>query len=830
MKPQKKPAVAQKAQRTPANVAKKRQASSEKITLSDKKKIDKRPHKKLQKPKRTTEDSDRKKVEQPEKRRKAEESRKKAEDKKKEKMEKVEDSRKKCSKESDRKCEAADDKRAEQCDKIEEPENEETCGQVENNRKKNQKPSEEKAKTDKQLTAETKRKNDRVEEKKKPGKVEEIQEDVKKCINVGSEKNPVSDDKNDVSASPKKKCKDEKRKDGRSWKCELKDNSKSPTTKEKKATELKKSPDKETFKKVAANAVTATTTTTPPRKDTKAKQGQKKASTKKTVLAKKSNSPLAKKLIEKKLKLVKIANGEVDDKDAPSEGEQNEVVSGAGASVTAAKSKKKNSIIPKSKAAEKKPKLAKQMKVKLPQTNVKIKSVLKKAKIKKITEKIVTNSKKKIEMKRLGEDPTNDTEKAALSNDEPPNDMNTNDKIKRELCENKEDDKSKEEGPVAKAPETKKSSKSPAKQKLVKKPVKKPTKAAKLQGEESDQVSTKSEDVSLEDLVKQSKSVEDGSKIPANAKREPTEGMIKIDMKVEAVNGEESCAGEASPTSASDSEDDYEEEIESRGRGKQKNVDRRLGKERDSSPTDERARRMRLFGFWSGPKRHRVASLNALAKVHCLYENEAGGVYLGGFCKPKPEKEKPKGKSAKEETKEDAPPKKPKETKKVADPTKLEDNNKRNLRNVPGLRGKHWDMMESSSSSSSSSSSDDDGEREKTAARAKKRNTTRRKKIEEVMDLKDMVVCKRMASLNASAILAASYSDEINRHGSSASDSSSESEVEVIKKRKQIDTDMENKRKSSARQQVSADAGEEVIKPSKKVVIVNQDTDVTITG
>lgn len=35
-----------------------------------------------------------------------------------------------------------------------------------------------------------------------------------------------------------------------------------------------------------------------------------------------------------------------------------------------------------------------------------------------------------------------------------------------------------------------------------------------------------------------------------------------------------------------------------------------------------KTRHLKKYGFWSGPKRHREASLNALAKVHCLYENE----------------------------------------------------------------------------------------------------------------------------------------------------------------------------------------------------------------
>lgn len=44
-------------------------------------------------------------------------------------------------------------------------------------------------------------------------------------------------------------------------------------------------------------------------------------------------------------------------------------------------------------------------------------------------------------------------------------------------------------------------------------------------------------------------------------------------------------------------------------------------------------RRMRLFGFYSGPKRHRMASLNALAKVQCLYENESRTAQELGFVR-----------------------------------------------------------------------------------------------------------------------------------------------------------------------------------------------------
>lgn len=44
-------------------------------------------------------------------------------------------------------------------------------------------------------------------------------------------------------------------------------------------------------------------------------------------------------------------------------------------------------------------------------------------------------------------------------------------------------------------------------------------------------------------------------------------------------------------------------------------------------------RRLKLFGFYSGPKRHRMASLNALAKVQCLYENESRTAQELGFVR-----------------------------------------------------------------------------------------------------------------------------------------------------------------------------------------------------
>ena len=817
MKPQKKAVIGQKAQKTPPSInAKKRRASPEKLSPADTKKVEKKSIKKPEDTKKKL-DSEKKKQEKLEKQKIIrEENKRKAEERKKEKMDKAEEMKKnKVNKEIEKIIECTEDKTRE---KIDENLNE---GASDNKKNKNQK-ADDKAKTDKQAL-DVKRKNDKLTEDKKKIKAEEITEDNIKLNNIGIEENLSIDDN-----TAKKK--------GKAIKTECKENSNSRTTKDKKLVETgKKFPDKETAKKLVGVTMMMTTGLT----TGLTKSRPQKKAPKKSLLVKKAPSQLTKKFIEKKLKLVQIARDE-DDNDAPQDESPQVIIvaaAAAAAAVVTAKTKKKNSILPKVKAADKKPKLTKQMKVKLPPKSLKLSNPSKKEKIKKMlankktpegTDKAAVNDSKKI-----------------TSKEELLADLETS-QIKREICDdNREDEKTNEDA--------KKMGKSAAKPKVAKKPAKRASKSSKCQIEESDNI--KSEDVSLEDLIKQTKNVAEdvNAKTVANSKKETEEDLVKIDLKVETMNGDENrdLGGEASPTSASDSEDNYEDEIESRGRGKQKNVDRRGGKERESSPSDERARRMRLFGFWSGPKRHRVASLNALAKVHCLYENEAGGVYLGGFCKPKSEKEKLKKAStqaakeaakeaaavaaaAKETAKEDeAPAKKSKDTKEtkkqLPDVIKVE-NNKRNLRNVPGLRGKHWDMAESSSSSaSSSSSSDDDGEREKTLMRVKKRNTTRRKKPEEVMDLKDMVVCKRMASLNASAILAASYSDEKNRLGSSASESSSESEVEVIKRRKQCESEPENKRKSAARQ-VSGDPGEEVIKPSKKVVIVNQDTDVTITG
>nr|CAD7204712.1 unnamed protein product [Timema douglasi] len=302
----------------------------------------------------------------------------------------------------------------------------------------------------------------------------------------------------------------------------------------------------------------------------------------------------------------------------------------------------------------------------------------------------------------------------------------------------------------------------------------------------------------------------------------------------------------------------------------------------NTSDTDQRARRMKLFGFWSGPKRHRVASLNALAKVHCLYENESRGALIG-YCR------------AAKITKKVVKPAKKSSQSEDQDEYEDEDDSSaesvvctRTLRTSPGRRGvgKHWDPTNTSSTSSSSSSSEDnDNTSEESGSRnssgqqppspppsykqkhqkineANKKKThvknikkvvrQRRNRSELMMDLKDMVVRKRMASLNASAILAASYSVE-KRQARPAKEETVEPKekesspvAEPVTRRKKTRKRVLSKRiiednSSSSSSEVEVeeccDSGRSVIElrttpvsNNQVAVIVNQDTDVTITG
>ncbi|CAH1159388.1 unnamed protein product [Phyllotreta striolata] len=244
----------------------------------------------------------------------------------------------------------------------------------------------------------------------------------------------------------------------------------------------------------------------------------------------------------------------------------------------------------------------------------------------------------------------------------------------------------------------------------------------------------------------------------------------------------------------------------------------------------------KLFKFWNGPKRHRVASLNALAKVHCLYENETRGNMLDMIDELSKlpysaKKDSLKSKIKDEDDDEDDEEEEENNSDESPPPTRV-------LRSAPGLRGvgKHWEMHETSSS-------DEDDvaavkhkpPKPKTAPSKPKQpkeetaEKKQRKPNEPVMDLKDMVVSKRMASLNASAILAASYSaekrpDKCDSDSSSSAGNSSEEEY-FARLAKDIKEEIDEKKDDDAKL-IEVRAA-----PNKKVaVILNQDTDVTITG
>lgn len=236
------------------------------------------------------------------------------------------------------------------------------------------------------------------------------------------------------------------------------------------------------------------------------------------------------------------------------------------------------------------------------------------------------------------------------------------------------------------------------------------------------------------------------------------------------------------------------------------------------SKDEARMRKLKLLSLWNAPKRHRVASLNALAKVHCLYENESRGAILDSIETIKTEPASEKRASPTKEIEKPAPT--------------------RTLRSVPGLRavGKHWDLDDATSSSSEEENeiaTETAVKTEKGEAGAKKR---RRNRTEIIMDLKDMVVRKRMASLNATAILAASYSVEKRAVKSPKSeDTDSYTDTDESYKQSSGKESSSSSKKFSTSEEVKQEDDKSVIEvcatPNKKVaVIVNQDTDVTITG
>lgn len=299
-----------------------------------------------------------------------------------------------------------------------------------------------------------------------------------------------------------------------------------------------------------------------------------------------------------------------------------------------------------------------------------------------------------------------------------------------------------------------------------------------------------------------------------------------------------------------------------------------------SSTGSDRRRMKKLYKFWSGPKRHRVASLNAIAKVHCLYENESRGalnevISNAAILQRAIEESKKEYAASKEKKKGEEKEKKVVPKRSVAEKKPIDIPVSRNLRTNPGVRsvGRNFDILNvisstSLSSSSSSEESSDSGEEKKQLALlpsvkqkqaqikkeesdqtsdeeqvqkpssesnddtkdgTKKVKKRRRKRNELTMDLKDMVVRKRMASLNASAIMTATYSTE------------KKVEIKPEKEKKKIEESIKKERKKKKKSPVTppeiedSSADEDMIlratnNKQKVAVIVNQDTDVTITG
>ncbi|CAK1543110.1 unnamed protein product [Leptosia nina] len=286
-----------------------------------------------------------------------------------------------------------------------------------------------------------------------------------------------------------------------------------------------------------------------------------------------------------------------------------------------------------------------------------------------------------------------------------------------------------------------------------------------------------------------------------------------------------------------------------------------LGNEKPSK------RRLKLLSMWTGPKKHRMASLNALAKVHCLYENESRShVELGlmrtverqpipGTSKATvPKKKETKSKeSDKQETTSESEYENKKEKEKDSSDSSDDSPPQRTLRGVPGIRsaGKYWDPKSSTSSSEDSElecKTKTNVERKKAPAKTvtvksdnekpspKMKKTAgvpikkKRNRTEVVMDLRDMVVQKRMASLNATAILAASYEKRSPKSSKDDTTSDSCSDESFSQKPKNvIDSGVKSEVKNEEPKKEIEDCPLSDRK-QKVEVIVNQDTDVTITG
>ncbi|XP_028038386.1 uncharacterized protein LOC114249107 isoform X1 [Bombyx mandarina] len=277
-------------------------------------------------------------------------------------------------------------------------------------------------------------------------------------------------------------------------------------------------------------------------------------------------------------------------------------------------------------------------------------------------------------------------------------------------------------------------------------------------------------------------------------------------------------------------------------------------------------RRLKLLSMWTGPKKHRMASLNAIAKVHCLYENESRTHMELGLMKTVDRQALPSTSKSQPAKKKDSKPKDIEKHESSASESEYESKidkkddssdssddslPQRTLRGVPGIRsaGKYWDPKSSSSSSEDSESdtkkrspekkkipksfsakSDSDKPTAKMKKTAGVPIKKKRNRNEVVMDLKDMVVQKRMASLNASAILAASYEKRSPKSNKDETTSDSGSDESFSQKSKNgVSSGVKSEMKNDETKK-EGDESQLTDRKQKVEVIVNQDTDVTITG
>lgn len=318
--------------------------------------------------------------------------------------------------------------------------------------------------------------------------------------------------------------------------------------------------------------------------------------------------------------------------------------------------------------------------------------------------------------------------------------------------------------------------------------------------------------------------------------------------------------------SASKSTDKNDAKKEDKNSNKTAHLSTKSTKKFISLPTADNRRRKKLLGFWTGPKRHREASLNALAKVQCLYENESRTHLELGLMKTVDKlsskcKDGYKKRLIKVEKRDSTSSESEYETRVKSEVTSSEEDSNppltRTLRCQPRGAGKYWEMKISSSEESEVELKKKAFERRKftpkpkvpvvktedsdtstKAVHVKERRVglpvkKRRKRAEVTMDLKDMVVKKRMASLNASAILAASYEKRSPRSGrdeTTSSELSTSSEQEEILAKKVKIQKANADRAEAASKEFAKNGDSKASSKSKVEVIVNQEADVTITG